>query len=80
MVSYGTLTGERHWTWYRKTHCQVRGTGRGSVLIEIFINYFFGAEVKVSQFVIHQYATFIRFDFHYTYVYFNRIAKLSNFF
>jgi hypothetical protein len=62
------------------THCQVRGTGRGSVLIEIFINYFFGAEEKVSQFVIHQYATFFRFDFHYTSVYFNRIAKLSNFF
>jgi hypothetical protein len=63
VVPYGTLTGERHWTWYRKTHCQVRGTGRGSVLIEIFINYFFGAEEKVSQFVMHQFATFISLIF-----------------
>jgi hypothetical protein len=34
----------------------------------------------VSQFVMYQFATFIRFNFHYTSVYFNRIAKLSNFF
>jgi hypothetical protein len=34
----------------------------------------------VSQFVMHQFPTFISFDFHYTFVYFNRIAKLSNFF
>ena len=50
------------------------------VLIEIFTKYFFGAEEKVCQFVMHQFATFIRFNFHYTSVYFNRIAKLSNFF
>ena len=50
------------------------------VFIEIFTKYFFGAEEKVSQFVMYQFATFIRFNFHYTSVYFNRIAKLSNFF
>jgi hypothetical protein len=31
------------------------------VLIEIFTKYFFGAEGKVSQFVMHQFATFISF-------------------
>jgi hypothetical protein len=29
------------------------------VLIEIFTKYFFGAEGKVSQFVMHQFPTFI---------------------
>ena len=33
------------------------------VLIEIFTKYFFGAEEKVSQFVMHQFATFISLIF-----------------
>ena len=63
-------------SWVRSPHCPLIFV----VLIEIFTKYFFGADEKVFQFVIHQFATFIRFDFHYTSVYFNRIAKLSNFF
>jgi hypothetical protein len=31
VVPYDTLLGERHWSWYRKTHCQMKGTGQGSV-------------------------------------------------
>jgi hypothetical protein len=31
MVPYDTLPGERHWSWYLKTHCQMKGTGRGSI-------------------------------------------------
>jgi hypothetical protein len=33
------------------------------VLIEIFTKYFFGAEEKVSQFAMHQFATFISLIF-----------------
>ena len=33
------------------------------VFIEIFTKYFFGAEEKVSQFVMHQFATFISLIF-----------------
>jgi hypothetical protein len=31
VVPYDTLPCERHWSWYRMTHCQVIGTGRGTV-------------------------------------------------
>jgi hypothetical protein len=29
---YDTLPAEIHWLWYHKTHCQVKYTGRGTVL------------------------------------------------
>ena len=31
VVSYDTFSDERHWSWYRMTHCQVKGNGRGTV-------------------------------------------------
>jgi hypothetical protein len=31
VVPYDTLPGERHWSWYRMTHCHVKGTSHGTV-------------------------------------------------
>jgi hypothetical protein len=31
VVPYDILPGERHWSWYRMTHCQVKGAGRGTI-------------------------------------------------
>jgi hypothetical protein len=47
VVPYDTLPGERRWSWYHMTHCQVRGTGHGTVW-HILTHDHVGNEYKIS--------------------------------
>ena len=41
------MPGERHWSWYRKTHCQIKGTIRG-IVWHILTHDHVGNEYKIS--------------------------------
>jgi hypothetical protein len=47
VIRYDIMPGGIHWSWYHMTHCQVRGTGRGTVW-HILTHDQVGNEYKIS--------------------------------